>query len=66
MWCFDLGLVSGELIYNNFADELIRAYRNKEIQNYLKKSRLEDVENFQGFDQLAEYCLTQSSSISSK
>lgn len=57
--CFDLGQISGEIVYNNFSDDLIRAYRNNEIRAYLKKRREEDADNFKGFDDLAEYCLKE-------
>lgn len=51
---YDKGLVSEELLYGNFSDGLMRAYQNKEIQEYLKKIRIENEDYFRGFDNLAE------------
>jgi len=47
------GLVSEDVLYNNFSDGLLRAYKNQEIQRYLKTIRQEDSAYFQGFDELA-------------
>lgn len=51
----DYGLVTDDLIENNFSDGLLKAYSNIEIKKYLKKIRQEDDTFFLGFDELANF-----------
>jgi len=54
---FNSGLISGELVYNNFSDALIDTYKNHEVQQYLAKIRIKNSEYFQGFDDITKYCI---------
>jgi len=54
---YKMKLISKDLIYNDFSDALIDAYKNKEVQGYLIKIRKEDPTYFDGFDKLARICL---------
>ena len=50
---YERRLLTDEDVYENFSDVIIHAYKNKDIQNYLKEIRLEDESYYQEFDSLA-------------
>ena len=48
------GLISDDMLYNAFAYDVVKTYQNKEIQDYLAKTRQEDNSFFRGFGALAQ------------
>jgi hypothetical protein len=54
----EMGLISDELTYDNFCDDVSDTSKNKEVQDYLSKIRKEDSTYFAGFTQLAKFCST--------
>lgn len=50
----EAGLITDDMLYNAFAYEVVRTYKNQEIQTYLEKIRKEDKSFFIGFESLAK------------
>jgi hypothetical protein len=48
------GLISDHMVYNAYAYDILKTYRNEEIKNYLAKIWQEDSSFFRGVDALAE------------
>ncbi len=51
---YKMGLINKKLIYDDFSYDLLLAYNNQEIKEYLAQIRKEGSDFYIGFDQLAE------------
>lgn len=50
----DAGLITDNMLYSGFSYDILKTYDNQEIQQYLKKIRIENKDLFAGFDALAQ------------
>jgi hypothetical protein len=53
----EAGLITDEMLYNGFAYDIIRTFKNLEIKNYLSNFRKEDDTFFAGYESLARSLL---------
>lgn len=54
---YQMGLITKDLVYDNYSDDLIKAFNNPEIKNYLQKIRKEDSAYFINAEDLEKMCL---------
>jgi hypothetical protein len=47
-------LISAELVYNDFWDDLVAAYQDKEVQSYIARIQKDDPDCFIGFQELGK------------
>lgn len=50
----DAGLITDNMLYSGFSYDISKTYDNQEIQQYLKKIRINNKDFFGGFDALAK------------
>lgn len=48
------GLIAKRMIYNDFSDDIVSAYENKEIRNYIKEQQKDSSDYFVNFVMLAK------------
>lgn len=54
---FKMKLISEELVYNNFCDDIEDTNNDKEVQDYLTKIRKINSTYFEGFSDIADFCV---------